>query len=330
MKDPLLPDCIGLRLTCVIFHHVVVVTVGGRVGQIHGGPPRKKMTKLSGCRLHRVSHRKWFNSQNLFSQFQTLVFFLSTKPKTFFSRCWQSRHLKGEKIWRRSTRRWSRRAAHGSNKKLYQSSTTRRPFLWPTKGNKSGQLGKKEKFSVPVCSRRMLPTDEKISRRLVVISEQATTFPTSSFCPDALYLCNSPPSVFLTRLLFFVMLMCLLSWKKLKRQKPENEKEKERTFIRLKSAKTRLAQLRSAENQFHILTLSRSLLSLSLSLFNSLLGFSLHLGHASPSITNQGLLEGTQIFFQLSHFSAPFNGQCNSARLCIGPPPGDVTRGGGA
>ena len=116
----------------------------------------------------------------------------------------------------------------------------------------------------------------------------------------------------------------------------ERERERE-SFQRLKSAKTRLAQLRSAENQFHILTLAasplppslavlpHSPLPLSPSLLNSLLGFSLHLGHAPPSRTNQGLLGGTQIFLQLSHFSASIGGQCGGDLLCIGPPTGDVT-----
>ena len=44
-----------LTLTCVVFHHVVVVSVRGGVGQVHGGgggrgrrvmPPRKQVTEL--------------------------------------------------------------------------------------------------------------------------------------------------------------------------------------------------------------------------------------------------------------------------------------------
>jgi hypothetical protein len=62
-------------------------------------------------------------------------------------------------------------------KKLYQSlRELKKAFFVTNKGEQKwatrvGRGEEEEKFSVPDCSRRMLPTDEKISRRLVVISE---------------------------------------------------------------------------------------------------------------------------------------------------------------
>ena len=50
-----------LTLTCVVLHHVLIVSVGGRVSQVlHGGggsggrrmTPREQVSELSGCRLH--------------------------------------------------------------------------------------------------------------------------------------------------------------------------------------------------------------------------------------------------------------------------------------
>ena len=57
-----------LTLTCVVLHHVLIVSVGGRVSQVlHGGcgssssrmAPREQVSELSGRRLHvlRVSPR---------------------------------------------------------------------------------------------------------------------------------------------------------------------------------------------------------------------------------------------------------------------------------
>jgi len=240
-------------------------------------------------------------------------------------------------------------------KKLYQSLQQEKAFFVTNKGEQKWATrvgrGEEEKFSVPGCSRRMLPTDEKISSRLVVISENRRRRQT-------LFLSTSVATISLSFFFFlvFVMLMCVcvcvcvserereregvcvynLRVKKVKKAK--TRKREERAFSGLKSAKTGLAQLRSAENQFHILILSHShslsLIFLSLSPFSRTFGVSLHLGHASPSITNQGLLEGTQIFFQQAHFSARFNVQCTpeslTAPLCIGPPGCDVTGVGGA
>ena len=50
-----------LTLTCVVLHHVLIVSVGGRVSQVlHGGcgsssrrmAPREQVSELSGRRLH--------------------------------------------------------------------------------------------------------------------------------------------------------------------------------------------------------------------------------------------------------------------------------------
>ena len=59
-----------LTLTCVVLHHVLIVSVGGRVSQVlHGGcgsssrrmAPREQVSELSGRRLHvlRVSLGLW-------------------------------------------------------------------------------------------------------------------------------------------------------------------------------------------------------------------------------------------------------------------------------
>lgn len=214
-------------LTCVIFHHVVVVAVGGGVGQIHGGSPRKKMTKLSRCWLHCIgsTNETKIDSRNmLFSQFQTwgegrkgFIFPPINKKQNFFV------DVDEDDTWKMKKKNFAVKKHRQMNKKLYQSSTTRRPFLWPTKGNKSGQLGKKEKFSVPVCSRRMLPTDEKISRRLVVISEQATTFLRLSLCSNALYVCHSSPSLSFTLFCDAYVSTKLKKVKKAKTRKRERE-----------------------------------------------------------------------------------------------------------
>ena len=131
-------------------------------------------------------------------------------------------------------------------------------------------------------------------------------------------------------------------------EKAKSRKETARAFSGLKSEKTGLAKLRSAENQFHILILSFPQHSLSLSLPLSLfpapsltlspyLTFGVFVASwARSAIHNKsGIVRRHSDFLLLllSHFYAsPFagGGQCNRRQLCIGPPARDVTRGGGA
>ena len=53
-------NCIQLTLTCVVLHHVLIVSVSCSMGQVHGGrrvSPRKQVAELSRGGLHNIPYR---------------------------------------------------------------------------------------------------------------------------------------------------------------------------------------------------------------------------------------------------------------------------------